>query len=344
MHEAMFWEKSEESVKCQLCPWNCTITEGHRGQCGVRENRDGKLYSLVYGKPISASVDPIEKKPLFHFAPGTECLSLATVGCNLHCSFCQNWEISQPGDIFGYAMEPEEIVAAAKEKSVPGIAYTYTEPTIFFEYALDTMKLARKEGLYNVWVSNGYTNPAPAAEAAKYMDAINVDMKGDVRFYKELCGVPDEGPVKEALMVYRKAGVWIEITNLVIPGFNDGKEQVGKLASWVKENLGDIPLLFSRFHPQYKLSENKPTPAATLEMASETAREAGLRWVYIGNLPGKGESTLCPECGAVLVERKGFGTTTFKSKCDKCGIEVPIAGKEYLSDDNGRRQSEEEDK
>ncbi len=333
MHEAMFWKKTGSAVKCQLCPRNCAISEGSRGNCGVRENRDGKLYSLVYGKPISASVDPIEKKPFYHFAPGTSCLSLATVGCNLHCSFCQNWEISQPSDIFGYDMDPEEVVAAAQEKGVPGIAYTYTEPTIFFEYAYDTMKLAREAGLYNVWVSNGYTNPGPARKAAKYLDAINVDMKGDVRFYRQLCGVPDEEPVKNALLTYHKAGVWIEITNLMIPGFNDKREQVLGLVEWVKDNLGtETPLHFSRFHPQHKLTGNNPTPLATLDMARETAKAAGMKWVYIGNVRERDGFTHCPGCGQILIKRGSPGMFTFKHKCHKCGIEVPVRGKNFMRD------------
>jgi pyruvate formate lyase activating enzyme len=332
MKEALFYKKLPgKSVNCRLCPRNCTIPAGGRGNCGVRENRDGTLYSLVYGKAISANVDPIEKKPLFHFAPGTRCLSVATVGCNLHCSFCQNWEISQPQEVFGKDLPPEEIVRIAKGNNVPGIAYTYTEPTIFFEYAYDTMKLARKAGLYNVWVSNGYTNPETAGKVAKYLDAINVDMKGDLRFYSKLCGVPNEEPVKEALKVYRKAGVWIEVTNLVIPGFNDKGVQVTRLVEWVKENLGEeTPLHFSRFYPHYRLSDRGPTPEKTLDMCYSTARGLGMKWVYVGNVYGhEGESTLCPKCGQVLMKRTGYETITFKSRCDKCGIEIPLGGKKW---------------
>jgi pyruvate formate lyase activating enzyme len=328
MHQALFWKKlTGKTVQCQLCPRFCTIPVGGRGSCGVRENRDGRLMSLVYGKAVSAGIDPIEKKPLFHFAPGTQCLSIATAGCNLHCSFCQNWEISQTKEVKGEELSPREIVEMAVQHGVPGIAYTYTEPTVFFEYALETMKLARKAGLYNIWVSNGYTNPEPARQAAKYMDAINVDMKGDVKFYQKMCGVTDEKPVKAALLAYKKSGVWIEITNLVIPGFNDRKAQVRALASWIKENLGDVPLHFSRFHPQHKLLDVQPTPARTLEMCYETAKSSGLRWVYVGNVWGhEGESTKCPGCGRILIERRGFDVLRFKSRCDKCGIEVPIRG------------------
>lgn len=333
MRETSFYKKlTGKKVKCELCPRFCNISEEKRGNCGVRENREGKLYSLVYGKAISVNIDPIEKKPLFHFAPGTECLSMATVGCNLHCSFCQNWEISQPkNEIYGQELSPERIVEIAKKNNVPGIAYTYTEPTIFFEYAYDTMKLAKEEGLYNIWVSNGYTNPGPAKKAAKYLDAINVDMKGDVKFYQKLCGVPNEEPVKKALKIYKKAGVWIEVTNLVIPGFNDKKSQVTKLVKWVKENLGDIPIHFSRFHPQYKMSDTKSTPEKTLEMCYEAARKLGMKWVYVGNVWGHdGESTKCPKCGQILIKRSRFDMLSFKNKCDKCGIEIPMAGKKWM--------------
>ena len=334
MREALFYKKLlGKKVKCELCPHFCVISQGGRGNCGVRENQDGKLYSLVYGKSISAGIDTIEKKPLFHFAPGSECLSIATMGCNLHCLFCQNWEISQPhGEIFGQELEPEKIVQTAKENNIPGIAYTYTEPTIFFEYAYETMKLAKKEGLYNVWVSNGYTNPEPAKKAAKYMDAVNIDMKGDVKFYQKLCGVPNEEPIKETLKIYKKAGVWVEVTNLVIPGFNDKKEQVTKLVEWVKENLGEeTPLHFSRFHPHHKMSGKEQTPQKTLDICLETAKKLRMKWVYVGNVSGhEGESTLCPTCGKVLIKRIGFETLTFKNKCDKCGIKVPIGGKKWM--------------
>ena len=332
MKEAMFYKKvSGKGVRCELCPRFCVIKDGRRGNCGVRENQGGKLFSLVYGRTIAANVDPIEKKPLFHFAPGSKCLSIATVGCNLHCSFCQNWDISQAERIFGRENPPEMTVGLAKENGIPGIAYTYTEPTIFFEHAYDTMKLARKEGLYNVWVSNGYTNPEPARKAAKYMDAINVDMKGDVKFYKKLCGVPNEKPVKEALKIYKSAGVWIEITNLVIPGFNDKKEQVTKLVKWIKDNLGDVPLHFSRFHPQHKMNDIRQTPEKTLEMCYDIARKMGMSWVYTGNVAGhKGESTMCPQCGRMLIERIGFEMLNFKKKCDKCRIEVSLGGQKWM--------------
>lgn len=331
MKEAQFYKLlGERKVQCQLCPRKCAIADGQRGFCRVRENKGGKLYSLVYGKPCAINIDPIEKKPLFHFAPGTRCLSIATVGCNLSCLFCQNSEISHPESIEGEDAEPEAIVEMAKANNLPGIAYTYTEPTVFFEYALDIMKLARKAGLYNVWVSNGYTSPEPARKAARYMDAINVDLKGDIAFYKSLCAVPDEKPMHTALKIYKKAGVWIETTTLLIPGKNDRPEVVDGIVKWVKRNLGaNTPIHFSRFFPHFRLSDVSPTPLETLQMAAWMAKERGMKYVYIGNVYGEGESTLCPRCGSVVIERRGYNIA-FKSTCVKCRTKIVLAGGKWL--------------
>lgn len=331
MKEAMFYSKLPgKRVRCFLCPRKCSIPEGGKGFCGVRENRGGRLVSLVYGRLCSAAIDPIEKKPLFHFAPGSQCLSVCTVGCNLDCRFCQNWEISHPDGMFGEETPPEDIVEQAVRHDVEGIAYTYTEPTIFFEYALDTMKLARKRGLYNVWVSNGYTNPEPAMQASKHLDAINVDMKGPRDFYRKLCNVPDGKAVKEALLVYRDQKVWIEITNLMIPGWNTSRKDTESLCRWVVKNLGeDTPVHFSRFHPSFRMTDVKPTPVKVLDGAERIARKAGLRWVYIGNVWGhEGESTRCPSCGKVLISRDGFSISRTIMKCE-CGEKVPIAGRKW---------------
>jgi len=331
MKQALFWKLlKNKSVRCILCPWKCAISEGKRGFCGVRENIDGKLYSLVYGKMVSYNIDPVEKKPFFHFAPGSQCLSIATVGCNLKCAFCQNWEISHPKEIFGEDYSPEDIVEFAKRAGIPGIAYTYTEPTVFYEYALDTMKLAKKAGLYNVWVSNGYTNPDPIRKAAKYLDAVNVDLKGSMKFYQKLCSIPNEEPVYTALRTYKKAGVWIEITNLIIPGHNDRPVQIKKLVGWIKENLGiNTPIHFTRFFPYYKMRHTSPTPVETLEKAHQIATGLGMRWVYIGNVPGhKYESTYCPKCGKLLVRRVGFELGSFTDTC-KCGHKLVLAGKKW---------------
>jgi len=335
MQEALFYEKLKEGkVQCRLCPRRCTIAEGKRGFCGVRENTSGRLCSLVYGKLCSMNIDPIEKKPLFHFAPGTQCLSICTVGCNLGCKFCQNWEISHPpgGEISGEDVEPEKVVDAAVRHGLPGIAYTYTEPTIAWEFYVEVMRLARKQGLYNVWVSNGYTSPEPARKIARYMDAINVDIKGDAAFYRKLCAIAGDEPIHESLNIYKKAGVWIEITNLLIPGYNDRPGQIGSIAGWVKENLGpDTPMHFSRFYPHYKLDSVQPTPVKTLEAAAGIAEKAGLKWVYTGNVPGnERESTRCPKCREILIRRRGISMAEFREKCSKCGIKIPVAGAKWM--------------
>ncbi len=333
MKEALFYEKSSgKRVKCTLCPRHCVIPDGERGLCSTRENRGGRLYSVYYGKPCSVSIDPIEKKPLFHFAPGSQALSIATAGCNLACAFCQNWEISHPEtEVPTEDLPPERVVEIAKNYSVQGISYTYTEPTVFYEYALDTMKLARKAGLYNMWVSNGYTSPRPAQKAAKYMDAINIDLKGDVKFYRKLCGVPSEEPVYDALNVYKKSGVFIEITNLIIPGCNDRPEQIEKLVRWVRDNLGpDTPLHFSRFYPNHRLTDVKPTPVSTLEKAYNIARKAGMKWVYVGNVPGhRNESTYCPKCGEVVIKREGYNID-LKESCSKCNTRIMLKGQKWI--------------
>jgi len=326
MKEALFYKKlkpKEKIVQCQLCPHFCVLKEGKRGKCGVRENRNGKLISLVYGKPCSTAVDAIEKKPLYHFWPGTQCLSIATVGCNLFCLFCQNWEISHPEKIdfesFEY-VSPKKIIEICKQNKLPGIAYTYTEPAIYAEYALDCMKLARKEGLYNVWVSNGYINPKSAEEISKYLDAINVDLKGDLKFYQKLCGVKNEEPMHESLKIYKKNKVWIEITNLIIPGYNDKPEQIRKLVSWVKENLGTkTPLHFSAFYPTYKLLNLPSTPLETLNKARKIALDEGIKYVYTGNLPDEeGNNTYCPKCKEILIKRRLFSVIENKIKRGKC--------------------------
>lgn len=334
MKEAMFYKRlTSKRVKCELCPHKCVIPNGKTGFCGVRGNRKGKLYSLVYGLPVSVAVDPIEKKPLFHFAPGTKTLSLATVGCNLKCRFCQNWEISQEyGEIHGDEMLPEEIIELAKRNKVEGISYTYTEPTVFFEYALDIMKLAKKEGLYNMWVSNGYTNPEPIKMVSKYLDAINIDFKGDDDFYKKMCTGVGIKPVYDAMKAYKKNGVWIETTNLIIPTLNDSEEDIEKIADWIVRNLGrETPLHFSAFFPNYRVKNVSPTPVATLENAVRIAKDKGLRWVYAGNVWGnKYESTYCPKCDTLLIKRAGFSVFSMNRKCPKCGEMVTLKGTEWL--------------
>jgi pyruvate formate lyase activating enzyme len=341
MKEAMFYKKlGQEKVRCFLCPRSCRILPGKRGFCSVRENQAGKLFSLVYGRLCSMAADPIEKKPLYHFAPGSQCLSVCTVGCNLDCSFCQNADISHPillnqspsvtADTLGEDIPPKKVVEIARKQGLAGIAYTYTEPTIFFEYALDTMKLARKAGLYNVWVSNGFTNPEPAMEAARYLDAINIDLKGSEAFYRRLCNVPNEAAIRKAAQIYKQQGVWVEVTTLVIPGHNDSRKVLEGISAWVCRNLGpETPIHFSRFHPQFRMRDVRETPVKTLEMAAGIARKQGLQYVYIGNVPGhSGEKTRCPKCGKPLIERSGFGVSAMRDTCE-CGQPLAMAGKKW---------------
>jgi pyruvate formate lyase activating enzyme len=335
MKEAMFYGKGLPGrVNCNLCGVRCrNIPEGSTGFCRVRKNLGGKLYSLVYGKACSAAVDPIEKKPLFHFAPGTQCLSVATVGCNFRCLHCQNWEISQEfGEISGRETSPEELVGIAKAQGAQGIAYTYTEPTVFYEYAYDTMKLAKKAGLYNVWVSNGYTMPQAIRKAAKYMDAVNVDLKGDDDFYRNVCIAKGVKPVYDALLEYKRRKVWTEITMLVIEGYNYNEAEISGMAKWIKDKLGaDTPLHFTAFYPHHKLRNAPPTKLQTLLRCKELAKEQGLRWIYIGNVPlGGHENTKCPECGELVIGRDGFRVLSYSDRCGKCGTKIPIAGKRWL--------------
>ncbi len=332
MKPALFWKpRADKTVQCNLCPRFCKIKPGQYGVCRSRKNVDGKLYSAVYGKLISYNVDPIEKKPFFHFAPGSQVFSFSTTGCNLRCAFCQNWNISMVPEPKGQDVNPEEIIRIAKGQGIQGIAYTYTEPTIFYEYALDTMKLARKEGMFNVWVSNGYTNPEPIRKASRYLDAVNVDMKGDMKFYQKLCGVPNEEPVRRALLEYKRRKVWIEVTNLIIPGHNDKPEQIKRLVTWVKKSLGvETPIHFTRFYPNYKLVNVSPTPVKTLERAYKIAKDMGIHWAYVGNVPGhKYESTYCWKCGELLVRRLGYELGKWYERCPTCGQKPLIEGRKW---------------
>ena len=328
MKEALYYEKSKEKVQCHLCPHNCVIAKGKRGNCGVRENKENKLYSLVYGKACSATIDPIEKKPLYHFIPGHGSFSMATVGCNLHCSHCQNWEISQPEAIIGQYLAPEEIVRSALAKGCKSIAYTYTEPTVYYEYALETAKLARKKGIKNVIVSNGFINEEPFKEFCKYLDGANIDLKGFTEeFYKKVCCAKLE-PVLNSLKILKEKNVWLETTNLIIPTLNDDLKRIGEMCKWIKDNLGaDVPLHFSRFFPYHKLNNVNPTPAETLVKARDIAKKIGINYVYIGNIFIEGaDNTYCPKCGELLIERVGFNILQNNIKNAKCGCSEKIAG------------------
>ena len=322
MKEAMYYEHKQGSVVCHLCPHECTIKENMRGLCGVRENIGGKLYSLVYGKAVSVSIDPIEKKPLYHFLPGTKAFSVATVGCNLRCSFCQNFEISQAPKpkkpIAGHDLSPEDIVELAKSYKCSSIAYTYTEPTVFFEYALDTAKLARKAGLKNLWISNGFTNPEPLDEISKYIDAANIDIKGSDKFYREFTGGRLD-PVLDTIESLSKKGVWTEVTTLLIPGHNDS--DLEDIAKFVASHVSVWHI--SRFFPMYKMLDVPPTPKDMLERAKKIGEDAGVKYVYIGNVPGKSD-TVCPKCGYHVIERNGYDVVNHldHGKCPKCGYKI----------------------
>ena len=329
LHKAMFYEKLKNNfVRCDLCPNNCVLKENEVGTCGVRQNIGGELFSLVYNQPVSIHIDPIEKKPLYHFYPGTNILSIATVGCNLRCNFCQNWTISQtrPNEAQAYQATPEQIIAMAKEYDCQSIAFTYTEPTVFYEYMLDIAKLAKEEGLKTVMVTCGYINEKPLRELVKYMDAANIDLKG---FSDEFYSTYTTGslqPVLNTLQIAKEEGMFFEITNLVIPQANDDPILIRAMCKWIKENIGDeYPLHFSRFFPQYKLTNRPPTPVKTLEMAYDIAVEEGLKYVYIGNVGNIGEDTYCSNCGKLLIDRSGYSLEEINiknGKCKFCGEEI----------------------
>jgi pyruvate formate lyase activating enzyme len=329
--EAMLYSSLEEGkVSCFLCSHRCQIVDSKFGICGVRQNKGGKLYTHVFGEVIAAHVDPIEKKPLHHFLPGTTSFSIATIGCNFRCPFCQNWEISQSSKrkeegASGYKLSPEGVVAAAKENGCQSISYTYTEPTIFFEYAYETAKLADKEGLGNVFVTNGYMT-AEALETIKpYLDACNVDLKSfREEFYHKLCQAHLE-PVLESIRLMRKLGIWVEVTTLVVPGENDGDDELKDIARFIAETDPDIPWHVSRFHPDYKLTDKKATPVETLRRAYAIGKSEGLRYIYVGNVYGESEDTQCPSCGKALIRRQGFLVSDFKlkdSSCPFCGAHI----------------------
>ncbi len=325
-----FTSLSGGEIQCDLCPKRCRVSKGKRGACRVRENRDGKYYSLVYGNPCAVHLDPIEKKPFFHVLPSTTSFSLATVGCNFQCKFCQNWEISQasPEDVYSYDVPPEMIVKKAKEVGAHSIAYTYVEPTIFYEYMVEICQLVKKAELLNVCHSNGFINSEPLKNLCKVMDAANIDLKGFTEtFYRDVCS-GELTPVLETLKTLKKEKVHLEITNLVIPTLNDDLLGLKEMCLWIKKELGaDTPIHFSRFYPLYKLRSLPPTPVSTLEKARSTALSSGLEYVYIGNIPGhEGEHTFCPKCKKLLIQRIGYmvGENHLKGgKCSFCGKPIP---------------------
>lgn len=330
--EAMLHERLDgKLVRCALCAHRCTIKVDRRGICGVRENVDGSLFTMVYGEVVAAHVDPIEKKPLYHFLPGTRSFSIATVGCNFHCRFCQNADISQAPQeglrVTGEQLSPEQIVASAQACACDSIAYTYTEPTIFFEYAYETSKLAKAEGIKNVFVTNGYMTLEALDTIDPCLDAANVDLKSfDDEFYRRLCGARLQ-PVLDTIQAMHARGVWVEVTTLLIPGFNDSEAELRQIAGFIADLDRDMPWHVSRFTPRHRLLDVSGTPLETMHKAAEIGREAGLRYVYVGNVPGDMyENTLCPSCGAIVIGRVGYHTTVDLEgdRCASCGEQVAV--------------------
>jgi pyruvate formate lyase activating enzyme len=330
--EAAFYEKLPyKKVKCKLCPRECVVDDHERGYCGVRENRGGTYRTLVYSRVAAAHVDPIEKKPLFHFHPGTLAFSIATAGCNVNCKMCQNWEISQvrPEQVHNLYLPPEDVAAAAKQNRCRSIAYTYSEPVVFYEYMMAVAAAGHAQGIQSAVVTGGYIQQEPLTKLCRHVDAVKVDLKAfSPAFYKDIVN-GELKPVLDALVTLRRQGMWTEIVYLVIPTLNDGDSEFKGLAKWVRSELGpDVPLHFTRFHPEYLLKNLPPTPVATLERAHAAAKAEGLHYPYVGNVPGHpAESTYCPRCGRVIVERVGFSIGAVniqKSKCRFC--QQPIAG------------------
>lgn len=331
MKEAMLYERlGDKKVRCFLCSHRCVINEGKRGICFVRENREGMLYSLVYGKVISMNIDPIEKKPLFHFHPGSTSFSIATVGCNFRCKHCQNFEISQypkehGGDIAGTTVTPEAVVEAAERNGCKSISYTYTEPTIFFEFAYDCAILAKGKSIKNVFVSNGFMTPESVRAIAPHLDGNNIDLKGGEKFYKEICGARAE-PVRDTIRLMKELGVWVEVTTLIIPGYNDAEEDLKSIAEFIKSVDPAIPWHVTQFYPTYKLTDAPRTPIKTLRWARQMGFDTGLKYVYEGNVPGEGgENTYCQNCRELLIQRFGFSIKESRikeGKCLSCGVTI----------------------
>lgn len=317
-------------VKCDLCPKGCIISEGQRGECRVRENRGGTLYTMVYGNPCAVHADPIEKKPFYHFLPTSVAFSLATAGCNLHCQYCQNWSISQfpPEELDQYDLPPEQVVEGALRTGSRSVAYTYSEPTIFYEYMLDTARLARENRLRNVVISAGYINPAPLRELCRTVDAIKIDLKGfNEEFYRKVCDGTLQ-PVLNTIKLIHEQGVHVEIVNLVVPTLNDDPQELRELSRWIVDNVGpDVPTHFNRFQPDYQLLNLPPTPVESLEAAREVAMEEGIKYAYVGNVAGHpANHTYCARCGEPVIVRRGFAVVEYhvtEGNCDYCGNPIP---------------------
>ena len=327
--EAMFQEETPRGIMCRICPNECVLKEGEVSQCNNRVVNKSKLYTMAYGDPCSVNVDPVEKKPLYHFLPGSRAFSIATAGCNLVCLNCQNWTISQtsPDKTRNYDLMPVKVLEQCVRNSCPSIAYTYSEPVTFFEYTYDTAVLARKAGIKNIVKSNGYINPEPLKKLCTVVDAANIDLKSmNDSTYLKLTGGKLQ-PVLDSLKIYKEMGVWLEITNLVVPTWTDNIDEIGKMCKWLSENgFKNTPLHFSRFYPVYKLEKLPPTPVDLLKNAAKIASAEGMKYVYIGNVPGDESSdTYCPSCGAKVISRRGFTVTLndlSDGRCKKCGKEI----------------------
>jgi pyruvate formate lyase activating enzyme len=327
LHEASFYHRlAGGQVACDLCPRRCVIAQGQRGNCRVRENRDGRLCSLVYGRPCAMNKEPIEKAPFFHFLPGTLRITLATAGCNQSCRYCQNWELSQarPEEVPAQDLTPDQVVALAESEHVPTVCFTYTEPVVFYEYMCDIARRCRARGIRTAVVTGGYINPEPLQQLCGLVDAIKIDLKGFTpEFYRDVCGTTLE-PVLEACRTVARSGTHLEIVNLVVPALNDDTATIKAMCNWLVANVGDtVPVHFTRFVPNYRLQNTPTTPVATIESAIAVARSAGLKYVYVGNVPGhKDESTRCPNCGRTLIERTGYTVTNNlirHGRCPFCG-------------------------
>jgi pyruvate formate lyase activating enzyme len=333
MLEAMFYKNLEgRKVQCLLCPRECVISDGKRGFCRNRENRKGKLYTIVYGKPSVVDIGPIEKAPLYHFIPGHFRLCITCASCNLRCKYCQNWHLSQksPEELSHRSYSPEEIVQQVRNQRLNSVSFTYTEPTVYYEYLYDISSMAKPMGIKTSIVSNGYINREPLTKLLKVLDAVKIDLKGfSEKFYEEVSSATLK-PVLESMVTVKKEKVWLEIVNLMIPTLNDDPKMVDEMCRWIGDNLGqDTPLHFTRFHPDYKLTHLPPTPISTLESAYEIAKKNGLRYVYVGNVPGHvHNSTFCPSCSRRVIQRAHFDILEMNVENGKCGFcNFPIQGK-----------------
>ncbi|MBD3305559.1 AmmeMemoRadiSam system radical SAM enzyme [candidate division KSB3 bacterium] len=332
LKEARHYTPLEElRVQCNLCPWECEVADQERGTCGVRENRQGTYYTLVHSQPCAAHIDPIEKKPLYHYLPGSLAFSVATAGCNIECQFCQNWDIAQvrPEQVKTVYMPPEAVTQIARRYDCQTIAYTYSEPVIFYEYMYDSAAYARQAGIGNVMISNGFIQKDPLVELCQHLTGVKIDLKAFTEsFYREVCR-GELQPVLNTLETLRDLGIWYEIVVLIVPTLNDSKAELQAMARWIAQELGpEVPVHFSRFHPMYKIKNLPPTPVKTVEMARQIALDAGLQYVYVGNIPGhEGENTYCPNCGSIVIRRIGYRIVAAnldeQGRCTQCQHPIP---------------------